>query len=218
LGFFACTAWPFLKQFFMRSVSKLPSAPLGLHDRQGHRLYLTTEERAAFLAAAQHFPREVRTFCVLLHDTGCRVSEALALTADRVDFSAKALTFETLKKRKRGVFRVVPVPDATLDLLAMVHGLRERKQRQQKTARLWPWSRVTAWRRVLEVMDAAQIADGPHKCPKGLRHGYGVHAISKNIPLNMLSKWMGHASLEVTAIYANALGEEQRNIAARMWS
>ncbi len=34
----------------------------------------------------------------------------------------------------------------------------------------------------------------------------------------MLSKWMGHASLEVTAIYANALGEEQHNIAARMWA
>jgi integrase len=99
----------------------------------------------------------------------------------------------------------------------MVHGLRERKKRQQKTVLLWPWSRITAWRRVLEVMDAAKIANGPHKCPKGLRHGYGVHAISKNIPLNMLSKWMGHASLEVTAIYANALGEEQRNIVARMW-
>jgi integrase/recombinase XerD len=67
-------------------------------------------------------------------------------------------------------------------------------------------------------MDAAKIKDGPHKCPKGLGHGYGVHAISKNIPLNLLSKWMGHASLEVTAIYANTLGEEQRNIAARMWT
>jgi integrase/recombinase XerD len=126
--------------------------------------------------------------------------------------------FETLKKRKRGVFRAVPVPEVTLDLLAMVHGLREQKNRRQKTAPLWPWSRSTAWRRVQEVMDAAQIADGPHKCPKGLRHGYGVHAISKHVPLNMLSKWMGHASLEVTAIYANALGEEQRNIAARMWT
>ena len=125
---------------------------------------------------------------------------------------------QTLKKRTRGVFRAVPVPDTTLDLLAMVHGLRERKKRKQIPETLWSWSRITAWRRVLEVMDAAKIANGPHKCPKGLRHGYGVHAISKNIPLNMLSKWMGHASLEVTAIYANALGEEQRNIAARMWS
>ena len=56
------------------------------------------------------------------------------------------------------------------------------------------------------------------RCPKGLRHGYGVHAISRGVQLNMLSKWMGHASLEVTAIYANALGEEQRSIAARMWN
>ncbi len=121
----------------MRSVSKrkisLQSVLSGLHNREGHRLYLTAEERAAFLLAAQHFPREVRTLCVILHDTGCRISEALALTSDRVDFSGKAVVFETLKKRTRGVFRAVPVPDATLDLLAMVHGLRERKRGRQKT-------------------------------------------------------------------------------------
>src|SRR5215217_7038854 len=148
----------------MRSVAKAksasPAARTGLHDTKGHRFYLTAAERAAFLVAAQHFPREVRTLCVILHDTGCRVSEALALTADRVDFSGKAVVFETLKKRKRGVFRTVPVPDATLDLLAVVHGLRERKKGKQKPDALWPWSRATAWRRVLEVMDAAKIKDG----------------------------------------------------------
>ena len=48
------------------------------------------------------------------------------------------MVFETLKKRTRGVFRAVPVPDATLDLLAMVHGLREHKKRQQKMEPLWP--------------------------------------------------------------------------------
>jgi integrase len=206
----------------MRSVSKAKASPksslLSLHDATGHRLYLTAEERAAFLVAARQFPREVRTFATVLHDTGCRVSEALALTPEQIDFSSKAVVFETLKKRKRGVFRAVPVPDDTLDLLAMVHGLRERKNKQQKGAPLWPWSRATAWRRMLEVMDAAKIKDGPQKCPKGLRHGYGVHAINRHIPLNLLSKWMGHAPLEVTAIYANALGEEQRNIAARMWT
>jgi integrase/recombinase XerD len=69
----------------------------------------------------------------------------------------------------------------------------------------------------MEVMNAAKIPEGPHKCPKGLRHAYGVMAITNGIPLNMVSKWMGHASLEVTAIYANALGEEQRAIASRMW-
>lgn len=66
-------------------------------------------------------------------------------------------------------------------------------------------------------MEDAGIIEGPHRSPKGLRHGYGVHAISSGVPLNMLSKWMGHASLEVTAIYADALGAEEQGIAARMW-
>ena len=82
---------------------------------------------------------------------------------------------------------------------------------------LWPWGRTTAWRRLSEVMEAAQIGPGPHRCPKGLRHGYGVHAIASGVPLNMLKKWMGHASMETTAIYANALGAEEQGIAARMW-
>jgi hypothetical protein len=34
----------------------------------------------------------------------------------------------------------------------------------------------------------------------------------------MVSKWMGHAKLETTAIYGNAVGEEQQTIAARMWT
>jgi integrase/recombinase XerD len=32
----------------------------------------------------------------------------------------------------------------------------------------------------------------------------------------MVQKWLGHARLATTAIYANAVGEEEQNIAARM--
>lgn len=193
---------------------------MDLYDTQGHRLYLTEGERRAFLDAAKNAPREVRTFCLVLHYTGCRISEALALTPARFDFPGKTIVFETLKKRRSGVYRAVPVPEDVLDTINMVHGLQEagkRERRAQKKTPLWNWSRTTAFRRVKEVMDAAGIADGPHKCPKGLRHGYGVQAVSTGVPPNMLNKWMGHASLEVTAIYSNALGEEQHSIAARMW-
>ena len=41
---------------------------------------------------------------------------------------------------------------------------------------------------------------------------------SKNVPLNMISKWMRHSQMETTAIYANTVGEEQQSIAARMWT
>jgi integrase len=62
------------------------------------------------------------------------------------------------------------------------------------------------------------MEDGPHACPKGLRHGFGVAAVSKGIALNMVQKWLGHAQLTTTAIYANAVGEEVQSIASRMWT
>jgi integrase len=128
-----------------------------LFDQQGRRLYLTDEERKAFLKAASRAPREVRSFCSTLHYTGCRVSEALTLTPKSIDLSGKVIVFESLKKRRRGVFRAVPVPSDLLDTLDMVHGIREiqKKGRASLNEPLWPWSRMTAWRKEQEILDAA---------------------------------------------------------------
>jgi len=196
------------------------SEAFSLFDDQGQRLYLTGEEREAFLQASQKASREVRTFCGVLYYTGCRITEALSLTRRQIDFSDRTIVFATLKKRKSGQYRAVPVPPEFLDTLDMVHGLKE-KQASKKPSDLeqliWPMSRSTGWRVIKTVMEEAGIQDGAHKMPKGLRHAYGIHALNKGIPLNMLSKWMGHATMEVTAIYANAVGQEQQNIALRLW-
>ena len=66
------------------------------------------------------------------------------------------------------------------------------------------------------AMEAAGL-DGPQASPKGLRHGFGVAAVSAGIPLNLVQKWLGHAQLTTTAIYANAVGAEEKDIARRMW-
>ena len=66
-----------------------------LFHSDGSRKYLTQDERQAFLTAATQFPHTVRSFCAVLTYTGCRLGEALALTADRVDLSTGRLTFET---------------------------------------------------------------------------------------------------------------------------
>lgn len=189
-----------------------------LYDPAGQRKYLTKEERDAFLKAAEHADRHVRTLCMALTYTGCRISEALQLTADRVDLSGKVIVFESLKKRRRGLYRAVPVPDGVLDALDLVHGLREAQRARDagKSVRLWPFGRATAWRRVREVMDKAAIS-GPQASPKGLRHGFGVAAVQAGIPLNMVQKWLGHAQLSTTAIYADAVGAEEQAIAKRMW-
>jgi integrase len=189
-----------------------------LYDAEGRRKYMTADERTRFLAAAEQAPRETRTFCLLLAYTGCRISEGLALTADRVDLEAGVVIFESLKKRRSGLYRAVPVPSNVLDALDLAHDLKATQRRSQaRKTRLWPWSRATAWRHVAAVMQEARI-NGPQATAKGLRHGFGVQAVSVGIPLNMVQKWLGHAQLSTTAIYANAVGSEEKKIAEKMWS
>jgi integrase/recombinase XerD len=143
----------------------------------------------------------VETFCHVLASSGCRLAEALALTADRVDRQTHALTFETLKKRQRGLYRAVPVPPEVAIMLDHVHDLRRAQRRKDRggAVRVWDWSPVTAWRKVKAVMDAAAVA-GSQASPKGLRHGFGVAAVQASIPLNLVQRWMGHAQLSTTAM------------------
>jgi len=185
-----------------------------LFDAEGHRKYLTPRERRAFLRGASRMPVEVETFARVLCETGCRLSEALALTGDRIDVGAGLIVFETLKKRRSGVHRAVPVSEALIDRLVEAHGLKEAGAAEM---RLWPWCRMTGYRRVLEIMAAAGLS-GLHATPKGLRHGFAIAALEKGIPLTLVQKWLGHASLSTTAIYLNAVGAEERRIASRLWS
>jgi integrase/recombinase XerD len=123
-------------------------------------------ERDAFLRAAEQATRPVRTLRITLAYSGCLWSEALALTADRVEPAADLLVFETLKKRRSGLYCGVPVPPALLE--------------------------------------------------GALRHGFSVAAVSAGIPLNLMQKWLGQAQLSTTAIYADAVGTEEKDIAQRM--
>ena len=53
--------------------------------------------------------------------------------------------------------------------------------------------------------------------PKGLRHAFGVGTVQAGVPLNLLKKWLGHARLSTTEIYADAVGAEEQAIAGRFW-
>lgn len=195
-----------------------------LYDPAGNRLYLNAEERAAFLAVARRQPARDRTLCETLHFTGCRPSELLEITPSRVDLSGGTIVIRSLKKRKdttgkqKAVFRSVPVPPDYLDTLNTAHGIREsQKSKRQADVPIWQLGRTRVWQIVKQIMIEAGIPDAPQRSPKGLRHGFGINASVNGVPLNMLQKWMGHAQLTTTAIYADAIGKEEQDIAARMW-
>lgn len=187
-----------------------------LYTAAGQRKYLTPAERKRFLDTATACPRpELRTLCLTLAYTGCRISEALALRIASIEAEAGFIAVRSLKKRSgKTVIREIPVPANLLNALEEVHALSTCDSR----AHLWTLCRSRAWQLVKAVMEAAGIAPGPHMTPKGLRHGFGLHAIRSGVPLNLVQRWLGHARMETTALYLQALGSEEREIAARMWT
>ena len=183
-----------------------------MFDRQGQRKYLNGAERQAYLEMLlRERDEERRAFGLTLFYTGCRISEALNLTAARVDLSQRCLVFETLKRRKHGVFRGVPIPDNLIRILAVL------AESMEPCDKIWSFSRATAYRYVKSLMMHSNIT-GPMGSPKGLRHGFAIAAIGRNIPLPAVQKWLGHARLETTAIYLNVSGDEERQLAKRIWS
>lgn len=191
---------------------------MSLYGPTGNRKYLNAAERRRFIRAALRAPHDVKLFSLVLILSGGRISEILALTPAAIDIDSGATNITTLKRRKRGIVRQVPLPHSVIcELNHLFHLRRRQRDPEYARRRMWTWSRTTAWRRVKEVMTDAKI-NGTPAMPKGLRHGFGVHAIQSKIPMPLLQRWLGHASLRTTAIYIDVVDADERAIAARMWS
>jgi len=183
----------------------------------GNRKYLNAAERCRFLESTQQLPPPERLFCQVLAWSGGRISEVLSLTPAAIDIESGVANILTLKRRKPGIVRQVPLPPEVLTDLTRVFRLRiTQRDSQLATLRLWRWSRTTAWRYVKSVMTSAGITGTP-AMPKGLRHGFGVRAFQSNVPAHLVQKWLGHASLRTTTIYGDVVGPDERAFAERMW-
>lgn len=187
--------------------------PASLFTRDGRRKYLNGSERTRFIATARRCARgDLGTLCLVIAFSGCRISEALAITPQALDSDDGFVVIRSLKKRGHLLFRQVPLPD---EVVARVNELRVLSEPDEP---LWPWCRAHAWYLIKQVMREAEIAPGPWCTPKGLRHAFGIHAIRCKVPLNMVQRWLGHSRLSTTAIYTEAIGPEERELASLMWS
>ena len=149
--------------------------------------------------AVRAYPRpQVQTLARTLALTGCRVSEALSIRACDVDLDAAEIRIATLKRRREH-WRGVPVPENLINELELVHRVRRAQASPRgRTALLWDVTRQAAHRQVSELMRRAGI-EGPQACPRGLRHGWGVTAVTAGVPLTTIAAVLGHANVSTTA-------------------
>lgn len=176
--------------------------PLVLDTVEAMPAYLLKPEVLALLAAEPH--PAYRLILDLMWSTGARISEILALTPasfvdDGYDFG---VILQTLKQggapRPK---RYIPIPDTVLrDRIQSYLYVRRCGQNE----RVFPMARQTVNRhihRLVATVGGAPISISAHT----FRHAFAVHLVLHGRPLKIVSRLLGHQSIESTEIYTNVL-------------
>ena len=87
-----------------------------------------------------------------------------------------------------------------------------------KRGRIIEASRATAWRWLKEALGRAEelgiIAEGRKVGTHTLCHSAARYWLASGIPINVVSRWLGHASIQTTLVYLEVLpdplGEMER--------
>jgi integrase/recombinase XerD len=204
------------------TIAGRPGHPAGrvdaasLYAPSGGRKYLNQAERQRALAVMASLEPDQALFALTLAWTGARVSETLELMPVSFQIESGIVAIRTLKRRKHHI-REVPIPPGLMAALDQHFGLTAAQLSPESAcARLWPRHRVTGWRIIKGVMMLSQII-GNAACPRGLRHSFGVGTLQAGVPLNITQRWLGHARISTTAIYADACGPDELVFAIRFW-
>jgi integrase len=144
--------------------------------------------------------------------TGARISEALALTPADLDVDRRMVRLPTLKRRRKdgsgrktSPARIVAVAGHWLTPVLGYIVLA----RTEPHARVFPIGRQHAWRIVSRALQAAGVEPGRAKL-HSIRHGHAVHAVLAGVPLNIIQRQLGHASIVTTSIYLQVTGQDVR--------
>lgn len=181
--------------------------------RKGSTLpeYLEKHEVDALIAAAPN--AQARLLILEQWRAGLRVSEALALETRDLNLNGERPTLRVrAASAKGGKERIVPVHGDLQDALiaATTYGNVDK-------GRLIPVSRTTAWRWVQQAArraeEAGQLDPGRRIGTHTLRHSYARHLVLSGIPINYLSRWLGHSSIQTTLIYLELVPDPSGSLA-----
>ncbi len=141
-----------------------------------------------------------RALLELLYATGARISEAVGLDVDDLDFEQKSV----LLSGKGGKQRVVPVGSYAIEAVRawLENGrpaLSPRGPALFINARGGRLSRQTAWTLLRGAAGRAGIesAVSPHV----LRHSYATHLLDGGADIRVVQELLGHASVTTTQVY-----------------
>jgi len=163
--------------------------------------YLEPSEIESLIQLAPH--AQARLIMLVQWRAGLRISEALALEVADLDLDGDNPALK-VRAGKGGKSRLVPVHPE------LVVALRTRLDYGNiKRGPLFNSSRSTAWRWLKRALDRAvelnQVPPGRRVATHTLRHSAARHWLASGVPINHVSRWLGHSSLQTTLIYLEIL-------------
>ena len=159
--------------------------------------YLEADEMNAIIRAAPS--PKAKLLMLQQWRAGLRVSEALELEVRDLSLDTDSPTLR-VRSGKGGKTRLVPVhPELHGALIsALAYGdITQGRIIEAHNTTAWRWVK-TAVRRAEEL---AAIAPGKRISTHTLRHSYARHLLMNGIPINYLSRWLGHSSIQTILIY-----------------
>ena len=172
--------------------------------------YLEAHEVNAIIRAADD-PR-ARLLMLEQWRAGLRVSEALALeVADlSLDVELPTLRVRSGKGRKSRIVPVHPELGAAFQTALAYGNISE--------GHIIDAHRSTAWRWVQKAVERAEqlgaLPPGREIGTHTFRHSYARHLLMNGIPINYLSRWLGHSSIQTTLIYLELVPDPTGSLAA----
>ena len=143
---------------------------------------------------------------------GLRVSEALDLEVRdlSLDTASPALR---VRSGEGGKSWLVPVHPGLHEALssALTYGdISQGRIVEAHPTTAWRWVQAAVKR--AEDLDA--IAPGKRIGTHTLRHSYARHLLMNGIPINYLSRWLGHSSIQTTLIYLELVPDPTGSLAS----
>ena len=173
--------------------------------------YIDAHEVNALLRAAPN-PR-ARLLMMVEWRAGLRVSEALALEVGDLSLDVEPPTIRVRQGKGRKA-HIVPVHPELHSALTSALQFGNIGQ-EDKIVRA---SRSTADRWIRQAQARAQkdgaIAAGRRISNHTLRHSYARHLLMNGIPINFLSRWLGHSSIQTTLIYLELVPDPSGSLVA----
>jgi integrase/recombinase XerD len=172
----------------VRSKSKRQALPEYLEKPQIDALYSVLED-----------PRH-RLHFLLQWRAGLRVAEACAIAAQDLFLEGAHPTLK-VRRGKGNRARIVPVHEDLRTALMAFTSFGDRRQADSllgvSESQAWRWVKGAYARAVAAGKMPAGKKIGTHT----LRHSAARHWLLSGVPINVVSRWLGHSNLATTLIY-----------------